>query len=110
MLYYLTIAFVASVMTGISQVLLKKGANKEGNIKIFFNFFTLTGYFVFFIITLMNLFVYKKLELKYSVIFMPLGFVFVMFFSVLLLKEKISKRKLLGIFVIILGVYIFNLK
>lgn len=108
MLINFLLAFLSSIFTGVSQVLLKLGAKQGKGIKIFINIYTIIGYFIFFLITLVNLYVYKFLEMKYAVIFMPLGFLFVIIFSLIILKEKISKNKIIGILFIIIGVIIFN--
>ncbi len=110
MIFSFVLGILAACFTGISQVLLKLGAKRGNRLTIFFNFFTILGYALFFIVTLMNLYVYKILDIKYAVIFMPLAFMFVMIFSVLFLKEKLSKQKLIGIGIILFGICVFNLK
>lgn len=101
------LATIVSIVTGISQVLLKIGANKNTGIRIFLNKFTIIGYIFFFFVTILNLQIYRELDIKYMSIFLPLGFFFVMLFSVTILKEKITFKNKIGLFTILLGIIIF---
>jgi drug/metabolite transporter (DMT)-like permease len=52
---------------------------------------------------------YRVVPLKYGAIIESLGYVFVMLLSAGFLKEKITRKKLIGNVIIILGVVIFSL-
>jgi len=71
--YYL-MAYLAVALTAMSQLLLKKGADrgKYGHpVKLFLNPFTAIAYALFFIVTLLNLYAYKMLPLKCAVVVLP---------------------------------------
>jgi drug/metabolite transporter (DMT)-like permease len=112
MIFSFGIAFVAVILTALAQVLLKAGANKNrhhtGLAKQYLNFQVITGYTVFLLVTVVNVYAYRILPLKYAVILLPFTFIFVTLFSVLFLKEKMSKRQLISFLIILTGILIYN--
>lgn len=110
MVMYIVIGYVAVILTGIAQVLLKKGSSRQGSLlSMYLNFFTLAGYIILFGVTLMNLYIYRYLDVKYGVILLPFTFIVVNLLSFFILKERLSKMQLTGSGIIVLGVAIFNL-
>lgn len=109
--YYL-IAFIAVIITAISQVLLKVGAIRGMNkdlIRSFFNIFTLSGYLLFFLVTLLNLYAFKVIPMKMVIVLLPFTFILVGFFSYLFLGEKISRIQIISSITIVAGIIVFNL-
>lgn len=102
---------ISALIASISQILLKHSATKtyENHIKEYVNPWVISGYFLLFATTIINLFAYKKIEYKYGAIMETLAFVFVIFFSRILFQEKITKKKLLGSVLILAGIVVFNL-
>lgn len=105
-LIFLFSVFIASV----SQILLKKSANKNYNNKLkeYLNKFVIIAYFIFFISTILIIIAYKGIELKYGPIIESPGYIFILIMSKIFLDEKLTRNKLLGILLIILGVVVFN--
>jgi len=111
-LIFYFIAFLAILITGFSQILLKIGSIKnknKKNIKLFLNIHVFIGYFLFIIVTLLNLYVFKYLPIKFNIVLIPISIVNVFILSVIILKEKISKNKIIGGSIVLLGVIIFNI-
>ncbi len=110
MAYYILLGYIAVLLTGFAQVLLKKGSRSQhGLLSMYLNFYTLTGYVVMFCVTLLNLYIYRYLDVKYGVIFLPFTFVTVSVLSYLLLKERLGAMQVVGSAIVILGVIVFNL-
>lgn len=105
------------VVTGIfasacSQLLLKKSADKEdkGLIRSMLNRRVVTAYAIFFGSLFINITAMSKgVNLKDFPILESLGYVFVPLLSFLVLKEIISRRTLVSIAFILIGIYIFYL-
>lgn len=99
--------FVASV----SQMLLKKAANNtyKSHIKEYLNVWVICGYGLMVVSTLCAIFAYRGLEYKYGPAIESLGFVFVLIMSNIFYKEKITKIKIIGNILIIIGVLVFCL-
>ncbi len=104
---YILGVFVSS----IAQILLKKSANieRESKLKEYLNFKTIFAYGIFFGATLCTLFAYKFIPLTMGTILETTGYIFVTILSYFLLKEKITKKKLMGLIIIIIGVLIFSI-
>ncbi len=97
--------FVAST----SQVLLKKSAEREHGsfIKEYVNPWVIGGYSLLVISMIISIFCYKGLGYMGVVVIEPIGYVIVMFFSRIFFKEKITRRKILGMLLIVGGIAVF---
>ena len=109
--YFLMMAggvFIAS----ISQIMLKKSALANADAMGFkaqyINKLVIGGYALLFIAMLIPLYVYQFIELKYGAVVESLGYIFVMILSSLILREKITKKKLAGNILIIIGIALFS--
>lgn len=103
--------FVFSVfISSVSQIMLKKSALRcyDSKLKEYLNPLVITAYGIFFTSSLITMLAYKYVPLSMGPILESLGYIFVTVLGVLVLKERISRRKLLGMTVIILGVIIFS--
>lgn len=100
--------FIASV----AQILLKKSARiqREKMLQDYLNRLVLVGYIILFASMCVAIIAYKEVPLKFGAIIESLGYVFVMLLSAVFLKEKITRRKLIGNLIIILGVIVFSLQ
>lgn len=104
--------FLASVfIASISQIILKISAKlQHGNmLREYFNKYVVFGYLLMFISSLLTTIAYRCIPLSYGPIINSLGYLLVGLLSRIILKEKITKRKILGYLIIILGVLITNL-
>jgi len=112
MIYKYLLLFLFSVfIASFSQILLKKSANRNHNSRIreYLNKYVITAYFIFFISTILTIIAYKGVELKYGPIIESVGYIFILIMGKMFLNEKITKKKILGILLIIIGVCIFSL-
>ena len=105
------IMFGGTFFTAISQVLLKQSANKKYRHWIFeyLNWRVVLAYFLFFAILLTNTYAYTKVDMKYGAVIDTFSYVFVMLLSYLILKEKFTKKRVIGNLIIIIGVLIYTL-
>ncbi len=110
-LVYSLIYISGVIISAFAQVLLKKSADtkKENVIKEYLNIKTICSYSIFFIATLCSVFAYKYLPLSYGPILGTLEYIFVAILSYLFLKEKIKIKKLIGLLVVLIGVFIYSL-
>ena len=109
MIYYL-FAMLAIVLTGVSQTLLKLGArNAKTALGVYLNPATLTGYFVLLIVTICGVFALQGLDLKLFYALASLNYVIVVILSGIVLKEGLSRNKVVAVCLIVVGVVVFNL-
>jgi drug/metabolite transporter (DMT)-like permease len=69
----------------------------------------ITAYGIFFLSTFLTMYALKYVPLTYSPIIEPLSYIFVPVIGILVLKEKISKRRVLGIAIMFVGIVIFSM-
>ena len=104
--------FLGSVLVAsISQIMLKKSADRKYDrwIDEYLNFRVIFAYGLFFLSSLLTGYAYKFVPLSLGPVLEASGYVFVSVMGYFILKEKIGKRKFLGLVVIIAGIVIFNL-
>ena len=96
----------------LSQLLLKKSANREHQTRLHevMNPLVIFAYSIFFASLLINIWAMSKgVQLKEMAMLESLGYIFVPILSYLFLKEQISRRTIISIFVIISGIIVFYL-
>lgn len=108
---YSGIYILGVIISALAQILLKKSASveRESKIKEYLNFKTIFAYTIFFGATLCTVWAYKYIPLSMGPILGTTEYIFVAILSYYLLKEKISKKKLIGLITIVFGVIIFSL-
>jgi drug/metabolite transporter (DMT)-like permease len=110
---YYMIAMLAVFVTAISQILLKLGAeHHEGRdtlLRVYLNRKTIGGYVLLFMVTILNTYAFREIHLKMAVVFQPMTFLSVVVLSFWLLDERLSRRQLAALGVIVLGMAVFNL-
>ena len=110
MIYLLVIFGIFSC--SLSQLFLKKSANREHKSKLFevVNPLVIFSYGIFFCSLLINIWAMSKgLQLKEMAMLESLGYVFVPIMSFLVLKEHISRRTIIATLVVLLGIFVFYL-
>ena len=97
------------VVSSFSQILLKKSTKKEHTsfIREYLNLNVIVGYSMMLISTILTVFAFRKLDYKNGPILESTGYILVMILSYLFLSEKITKRKLLGNLLILVGIFVF---
>jgi drug/metabolite transporter (DMT)-like permease len=109
--YYLLFG-LSVVLTAVAQLFLKKGADSAARshwIFLYLNIFSFAGYILMLASTLIALFVLKYIPLKSTILFTPFNYILVLLLSLAILKEKISRLQIAGIFIIIAGMAVYNL-
>ena len=108
---YIIVWIISVLISSVAQVMLKAEADKkhESRLKEYLNPMVITAYGIFFLSTFLTMYALKYVPLTYSPIIEPLSYIFVPVIGVLVLKEKISGRRLLGIAVMLVGIVIFSM-
>ncbi|MBO4267586.1 MAG: EamA family transporter [Lachnospiraceae bacterium] len=105
---YIVIFIAASLISAFSQILLKIAARQQYRSWIFeyLNIRVICAYIIFFLATLLTVYCYKVVPLSIGAMLEASGYVFVTVLGRIILKENISKRKLMGMALVICGVII----
>ncbi|MBS5387626.1 MAG: EamA family transporter [Clostridiales bacterium] len=102
---------LASVMvSSISQIILKTAADREypNRLREYLNIRVISAYSMFFLSSLLSIIALKKVPLSMGTILETTGYVFVAVFSFFILEEKITKQRIKGMVLIIIGVIIYG--
>ena len=97
------------LIASFAQILLKKSAAKTygSPIREYLNFYVICGYGMMFLSMFLTVFSYRGLDFSNVPVIESLGYVVVMLLSYLFFKERITKRKLLGMAVILGGIFVY---
>lgn len=100
------IYLVTPLVSAVSQLILKKAADnpKYTGLRFYLNPPVILAYALFFGCMLLNVFALRTLDLTVASVLEASGYLYVMLLSYFFLKEKITRRKLIGNLVIVLGI------
>ena len=101
----------AAMLAAFSQVLLKMSATRTYKNKLFeyLNPFVITGYGILFMTMAINMFAYRFVEYKYGPVLNSASYLFILILGAIFLKEKITKKKIIGNIIIIVGIVIYSI-
>jgi drug/metabolite transporter (DMT)-like permease len=101
---------VCVLLTGVGQLCLNLGSRtRQGLVRMYVNPYTLSGYAILFIVTLLSVLALMDMDLKTFSAFMALNYVTITLLSTAVLRETLSKNRMIAIILIVCGVIAFNL-
>lgn len=103
--------FLGSVLiSSVSQILLKKSANKtyENRLKEYLNPLVIVAYIMFFCSMMITMYCYRFVDVSAGPILESAGYIFVAVLGYIFLKERFTKKKIIGMAVIIAGIALFS--
>ena len=108
---YLALAILSVFIASLSQTLLKWEAGKEHTslAREYLNVGVIGGYGLLALSMLLTMFAYRKLPLSMTPAFESFSYLFVTLFGVTIFHERITKKKLLALGMILIGILIFTL-
>lgn len=108
---FILIFLISVLVSSISQIVLKTSANKEYDnlIREYLNVRVILAYGLFFSSTLLTTYAYRGVPLSLGPVIECTGYVYVAVLGALILKEKFSKKKVIGNLLIILGILVYAL-
>ena len=108
---FVLVMLVAVFVAACSQILLKRSANKKhaNLIAEYMNLLVIGAYALFGVSTIAYMYVLRYIPMSFTVILESAGYVFVAILGWLFLGEKLNKRQLLGMGLIVLGIIIFGI-
>ncbi len=100
------------IVAAVSQIMLKKSTAKKHD-KLwqeYLNTRVIFTYGLFFLSMLATMLAYKKVPLSMGPLLGATEYIFVAVLGYIFLKERIGKRKLLGLLFIVGGVVVYSMK
>ncbi len=109
---YSLIMVSGSLIAAISQIMLKKSAEKKYHSKLreYLNPLVMIAYGLFFGTTFISMYALKVVPLSMAPVLEASGYIFVAVLSYFFLKEKMTKKQLIGMGFILIGIVIYSLK
>ena len=104
--------FLFSVfISSVSQIILKKSANikYENPIREYLNIRVIVAYSIFLLSSFVIIYAYKFVPLSIGPVLESAGYIFVTVLGYIFLKERVGKKKLLGLACILCGIVVSNL-
>lgn len=104
--------FLLSVfISSVSQILLKKSADKtyDSKIKEYLNPLVIVAYGMFFCSMLITMYCYRFVDVSAGPILESAGYIFVAVLGFIFLKEGFTKKKVIGMIVLMCGIALFSL-
>ena len=108
---YVVLLILSVAVASVSQIILKLSASEEHSsvIKEYFNIKVVVGYGMMVFSTILTILAFRGLDYKNGPIIESLGYIFVMLLSYFILHEKITRKKVIGNALILLGIAMFYL-
>ncbi len=97
-----------TIIGAIAAIFLKKSSSVENFKDFIFNINLYAGVFMYFVTALINIYVLRYLDYSVVLPFTALTYVWVMILSNYYISEIITKRKLIGLTSIFIGVIIIS--
>ena len=100
------IYLITPLLSAFSQLLLKRAADdpRHTGIRFYLNWQVILAYGLFFGCMLLNVIALRTLDLSVAGVLEASGYLYVMLLSWLILKEKLTPRKLIGNALIVVGI------
>lgn len=102
---------MSAFITAFSQIILKKSADRKYK-SVFFEYlnpYVLFSYVCYIGVLVLNVFIYTKIDYRFGVVINSMSTVFVMLLSHIILKEVITKKRIIGNVIIVCGILVFML-
>ncbi len=111
MLPYAGLMLFGVLISSLSQVLLKKAAQKKysSRVREYLNVRVVTAYAIFFLATLCTVFAYRVIPLSMGPVLESTSYVFVSVFGWLFFGERFGKKKIGALALIIGGIVVYSL-
>jgi len=105
---YSLLLIFSTLISSVSQVLLKKSADRiyRNRIKEYLNPLVVFAYFIFVVSAVMTMVSYKVVTVSAGAMLETSSYVFVFLFDAFLFREPVNKRKTLAVVLIIIGVVV----
>lgn len=109
--FYAAVLLVGVFLSAISQVMLKKAAMKTyaSKLKEYMNPLVIFAYVIFVGTTLLSVYAYKGIPLSMGPVLEATSYLYITFFGVVIFKEKLNKKKIGALMLIISGILVYSL-
>lgn len=110
-MFYAGILSVGVFIGAVSQVLLKKAAMKTytSHLQEYLNPLVVFAYMLFIGTTFLSIWAYKGIPLSMGPILEAASYIYITIFGVVIFKEKLNRKKMVALCLILIGILIYSL-
>ena len=101
--------FVMTLMGSVASLFLKRASDADGIMAIIINPNLYIGGFLYLMSAVLNIWLLRRLDYSVVLPLTSLTYVWTMVLSYMILKEKITVRKIVGVICILIGAVIVSL-
>ena len=111
LILYSGVLLLGTFVSAVSQVILKKAAQKTYDSKLaeYLNFPVIFAYTLFVATTFMCIIAYRVVPLSFGPVLEATSYLYVTVFGVVIFKEKITKKKIAALALILAGIAVYAL-
>ena len=103
MIVYFICLLIMTVLGSVAYLFLKKASGTDGILAMIKNVNLYIGGFLYLASAILNIWLLRYLEYSVVLPLTSLTYIWTMVFSYMILKEKITKKKICGVFLILIG-------
>lgn len=103
MIVYFICLLIMTVLGSVASLFLKKASGTDGIFAMIKNVNLYIGGFLYLASAILNIWLLRYLEYSVVLPLTSLTYIWTMVFSYMILKEKITKKKICGVFLILIG-------
>lgn len=103
MIVYFICLLIMTVLGSVASLFLKKASGTDGILAMIKNVNLYIGVFLYLASAILNIWLLRYLEYSVVLPLTSLTYIWTMVFSYMILKEKITKKKICGVFLILIG-------
>ena len=108
-LAYSGILLLSTLIASVSQVLLKKSANRhyDSPVREYLNPLVIFAYVLFVGTTLLSVLAYRGIPLSLGPALEASGYLYITAFGILIFKERMTRRKVIALALILAGILLY---
>lgn len=103
MILYIFTLIVMTILASVASLFLKRASGSDGLLNLIRNVNLYIGAFLYLISSILNIWMLKSLDYSVVLPLTSLTYIWTMMLSYAILKEKITKKKIEGVLLILLG-------
>ena len=106
---YAWLVFITAFASAVSQILLNISNRKKypSRIREYLNIYVVSSYAILFLTLVANIYIMRFVDLKIAHALASSTYLFTMILSRIILGEKITRNKIIGNILIIIGMFVF---
>ena len=103
---YILFLLFGNFIASVSQVMLKKAADRSwpSPIREYLNPLVIGAYMLFGLSTVMNILGYRQVDLGLAAVLEATAYIYVTFFGIVLFHERLNRKKILALVLILAGI------